>query len=69
LRWVSIKNYTGGSPCAPPYTGTPIAATTVRLNQPYGIALDNQKRLYIADSGDSQVVVLDPPYTQARRGG
>ncbi len=50
----------------PPYTGTPIATTTVGVaGTLQGIALDNRDRLYIAEPLAGKVLVLDPPYTES----
>ncbi|MGD9873205.1 MAG: LamG-like jellyroll fold domain-containing protein [Kiritimatiellia bacterium] len=37
----------------------PLLAEPGQLNEPRGLALDSQRRLYIADSGNDRVVVLD----------
>ncbi len=51
---------------APPYTGSPIATTTVSVaGTLQGIALDNNDRLYIAEPLQNKVLVLDPPYTES----
>jgi hypothetical protein len=51
---------------APPYTGSPIATTTVSVaGTLQGIALDNGDRLYIAEPLAGKVLVLDPPYTES----
>ena len=50
-----IANVIAGVPFTCGYNGDSITATTAQLNLPYGIALDSQGNLYIADSNNNRI--------------
>ena len=41
------------------YTGDNIAATSAKLNSPFGVAVDSAGNLYIADTGNHRIRKVD----------
>jgi len=54
-----IATFAGDSTGVPGFSGDGSLATSARLNAPYGVAIDPAGNLYIADSGNNRVRVVN----------